>query len=188
MNLLRFRFWRRVALGVLLAVASSTSGLQAQALSEAQVKAGFLYNFVKYIEWPAEAFLSKDAPVWMCIAGRDPFGSAVDAFDGKQVHGRSIAVRRIPAGNEDFRGCHVLYVSDSEQRHVAPLLRSAQGAILTVSDIDGFIDVGGAIGLVSADERIQFEVNAATLQRASLKASSQLLKLARNAGSVRGRN
>jgi hypothetical protein len=188
MNLLRFHFWRRVALGLLLAMVSGTPGLKAQALSEAQVKAGFLFNFAKYVEWPVEAFHSKEAPVWLCVAGRDPFGPAIDAFDGKQVHGRPIVVRRIPSGSEDFRGCHVLYVSDSEQRHVAPLLRSAQGSILTVSDIDGFVDVGGAIGLVNADERIQFEVNVSTLQRASLKASSQLLKLARNASSVRGRN
>lgn len=188
MKLLRLPIWPRIALGMLLALACGAPGLQAQALSEAQVKAGFLFNFAKYVEWPAEAFYSKEAPVWLCVAGRDPFGQAIDAFDGKQVHGRPIVVRRITAGSDDFRGCHILYISDSEQRHVAPLLRSAQGAILTVSDIDGFIDVGGAIGLVSADERIQFEVNAATLQRSSLKASSQLLKLARNAGSVRGRN
>jgi len=180
--------WIRLAAGLALALFSGTQALQAQALSEAQVKAGFLYNFAKYIEWPGESFFSKDAPMWFCVAGRDPFGATIDSFDGKQIHGRPIVIRRVPSGSDDFRGCHILFVSDSEQRHLAPLLRSAQGAVLTVSDIDGFIDMGGGIGLVNADERIQFEVNIGSLQRASLKASSQLLKLARNVGSMRGKN
>ncbi len=174
--------------GLLLALLCGAPQLQAQALSEAQIKAGFLYNFAKYIEWPAEAFSSMEAPFVMCLAGRDTLGASFDSFDGRTVHGHSVAVRRMGGASEDFRGCHILYVSESEQRRVASIVRGSQPALLTVSDIDGFIDMGGGIGLLNADERVQFEVNLGALQRASLKASSQLLKLARNSSSMRGKN
>lgn len=178
----------RIVGGLLLALLSGSPPLQAQALSEAQIKAGFVYNFAKYVEWPTEAFSAKDAPLVMCLVGRDTLGAPLDSFDGKSVHGRLVAVRRLAGASEDFRGCHILYISESEQRRVASITRTAQTALLTVSDIDGFIDMGGGIGLLNADERIQFEVNLGVLQRASLKASSQLLKLARNNSSMRGRN
>lgn len=185
---LRIPLMLRIVCGLLLALLSSAAPLRAQVLSESQIKAGFLYNFAKYIEWPAEAFPGKDAPLTLCVIGRDTLGPPLDSFDGKVVHGHPVAVKRMAGGSEDFRGCHILFVSESEQRHLAPILRTAQGPLLTVSDVDGFIDVGGGIGLVTADERIQFEVNLGALQRAGLKASSQLLKLARNVGSMRGRN
>lgn len=188
MSLLRSSSRARAAYALLLVFLCAAPALRAQALSEAQIKAGFLYNFAKYIEWPAESFAHKDTPMTFCVLGRHPFGTAVDGLSAKSVHGRPIAVRRIASGGDDFRACHVLFISDSEQRQLVPILRGLQGALLTVSDIDGFIDVGGGIGLVAADERIQFEINLGTLQRASLRASSQLLKLARNVGSRRGRN
>ncbi len=188
MNLLRYPLILRFAGGLLLALLCGAPPLQAQALSEAQIKAGFLYNFARYIEWPADAFSSKEAVFSMCLVGRDTLGPPLDSFDGKTVHGHPVVVKRFGSVSEDFRGCHILFVSESEQRRVASLVRGAQAAQLTVSDIDGFIDMGGGIGLLNADERIQFEVNLGALQRASLKASSQLLKLARNSSSMRGRN
>lgn len=177
-----------VVCGLLLTLLGGASPLQAQALGEAQIKAGFVYNFAKYIEWPAEAFFGKDGTFVMCVVGRDTLGAPLDSLDGKTVHGHPVVVRRMGGASEDFRGCHVLFVSESEERRAASIVRTSQAALLTVSDIDGFIDMGGGIGLVNADERIQFEINLGALQRASLKASSQLLKLARNSSSMRGRN
>lgn len=180
----------RMVCGLLLALLGVAPSVQAQAqvLSEAQIKAGFVYNFARYIEWPAEAFFGKDATFVMCLVGRDTLGTPLDSFDGRTVHGHPVVVRRMGGASEDFRGCHVLFVSESEQRRAASIVRASQAALLTVSDIDGFIDMGGGIGLVNADERIQFEINLGALQRASLKASSQLLKLARNSSSLRGKN
>ncbi|MBK6975216.1 MAG: YfiR family protein [Sterolibacteriaceae bacterium] len=178
----------RMVCGLLLALLGSAPPVQAQALSEAQIKAGFIYNFARYIEWPAEAFFGKDANFVMCLVGRDTLGTPLDSFDGRTIHGHPVVVRRMGGASEDFRGCHVLFVSESEQRRAASIVRASQAALLTVSDIDGFIDMGGGIGLVNADERIQFEINLGALRRASLKASSQLLKLARNSSSLRGKN
>lgn len=169
----------RLTCALLFALCAGSPPLKAQALSEIQVKAGYLYNFARYIEWPVEAFPGANAPFVLCVAGRDPFGQALQAIDGKPVQGRPLQVRRGVAV-ENLQGCHLAFFSDSEERRAVQALRWTGGALLTVSDIDGFIDVGGGIGLVYSDERIQFEVNLPVLQRAGLKASSQLLKLARH--------
>lgn len=171
----------RIARGtlVLLAVFGCAGAHPEGPLSDAQIKAGFVYNFAKYIEWPGEAFQHKDAPFTLCMVGRDSLAGAMAALEGKSVHGRPLHLRKL-ATAEDLRECHLAFFSDSEERRLAQTLRGTSGPLLTVSDVDGFVDVGGGIGLVYTDERIQFEVNLPALQKANLKASSQLLKLARN--------
>ena len=77
--------------------------------------------------------------------------------------------------------CHLVFVADSEERRVGPILRGlAAHGVLTVSDIDGFAEAGGGIGLVVEDSRVRFDINQAALLRDGLRASSQLLRLGRN--------
>jgi hypothetical protein len=157
-------------------------------LSEAQAKAAFVLNFSRYIEWPERVFASGETPLLICVLGRDATGSAVAALEGRQTQARAVAVRRL-ASFEEARNCQVLFITDSEERRLAMTLRGVAGQpVLTVSDIDGFIDMGGAIGIVHGDGRLQFEVNRQALEQAQLKASSHLLKLARNLADFKGRN
>ncbi len=157
-------------------------------ISEAQAKVAFLLNFARYVEWPERAFPARDAPLNVCVIGRDSLGTALAALESRQVQGRPIKVRR-GVSLEDFRGCHLVFVSDSEERRLVPTLRALAGhPVLTVGDTDGFIDAGGAIGIVAGEDRLQFEVNRAALDQAQLKAGSQLLKLARNLADARPRN
>lgn len=170
---------------ILAAAAALALGLltlaEAQpALSEAQVKAAFVLNFSRYVEWPATAFASHDAPVVACSVGRDALGAALAALEGRSVQGRLLKVRRaVPP--EDMRGCHVVFISEVDERRVIPVLRALAGQpVLTVSDTERFIDAGGAIGIVLGDERLQFEINRNALEQSQLKASASLLNLARN--------
>lgn len=176
---------RRLLQGTLAVLLGTLApGLGGQDVREEyQVKAAYLFNFAKFVEWPAAAFRSTDAPLALCVAGRDPFGSALAAYEGRLVQGREVRVRRgVAAG--DVRSCNILFVSDSEERRLPPILAQTAGfPVLTVSDLDGFVDAGGVIGLVEADSRVQFEVNLASAARAQLKLSTQLLRLARR---VRG--
>lgn len=152
------------------------------ALTEAQAKAGFVLNFARYVEWPASAFANKDAPVVACVQGRESVARALSALESRPVQGRALRVRRIEGTADEARGCHVLFVGETEERRAALLLRALQGqAVLTIGDVDRFIDVGGAIGLIYGDERLQFEINRQTLEQHQLKASANLLRLARNA-------
>jgi hypothetical protein len=179
-----YRCWRRVVLASLLwqpvwALA------QADTPSEYQVKAAYLFNFAKFIEWPAHAFAGKDALFVLCIAGRDPFGAALAPFEHKPVQSRELRVRRGVAA-DDLRGCHILFVPYSEERRLTRFVRAAEGLpVVTVSEIDGFAEAGGVIGLVEADRRIQFEINLASAQLGGMRISSQLLRLARAVREVR---
>ncbi len=174
---------RRFALGILLG-ACALGALGQETPTEYDVKAAYLFNFAKFLEWPAEAFAGRQAPLTLCIAGRDPFGAALAAYDRRTVQSRELRLRH-GVTLEGLSGCHMLFVADSEERQLRRILRAAlELPIVTVSDIEGFADAGGVIGLVTGEKRVQFEVNLASAQQARVKVSSQLLRIARN---TRGR-
>ncbi len=157
-------------------------------LTESQAKAAFVLNFARYVDWPERAFSSREAPLSICLLGRDPVGAALVALEGRQVQNRVVAVRRL-ASVDEARSCHLLFLAESEERRLMHILRTLTGfPVLTVGDTDGFIDSGGAIGIVHGEGRLQFEVNRHVLDSAQLKASSNLLKLARNLSDFKGRN
>jgi hypothetical protein len=168
-------------------LAAVSLAAQAPAVSEHEIKAAFVYNLAKYVDWPAETLPAPESPILLCVVGKDRFGNAFSAIDGRKAQGRDVRVRRGLAP-EEIRGCHIAFVSDSEARRVGAVLAQASGVpALTVSDIEGFAEAGGAVGLVSTDQRVQFEVNLHSVQAANLKLSSQVLKLARVVYGFKGR-
>lgn len=172
------RGWRVAAAGLLFGGLSLGGNAWAGEFDEYAVKAAYLYNFAKYVEWPSEAFAGADAPLWICVAGDNPFGGALDTLSGKMVESRPVAVRHIPAAT-GLEKCHIVYIGRSEQgRFKAVLTKLARLPILTVGDIADFAQEGGMIGLVEAEQRIRFNINLAAARQANLKLSSQLLKLA----------
>lgn len=180
--------WRAILLVLALGFGIATAVSGQPPLQEQQAKAAFLFNFARYVEWPERAFASRESPLLICVLGRDAFGSALTAVERRQIQGHPLQVR-VGVSAETARGCHVIFISDSEHRRLAPILRTlGSEPILTVSDIDGFIDVGGAIGLVQGEQRLEFEINRDALDLAQLKASSNLLRLARNLANLKGRN
>jgi len=148
---------------------------------EYEVKAAFLYNFAKFVEWPPEVFSAAEEPIVLCVAGNDPFGASLDrTVNGRSAHGRAIAVRReVDAGQT--AGCHLLFVPAVEASQVARIVHSANGAsVLTVGESPGFLDAGGIIGLAIDAGKVRFEINAGAAERRGLRLSSQILKLARS--------
>lgn len=168
---------------VLLALGLLASAPRAEPVSEALVKAGFIYNFAKFTDWPAGS-LPSAAALQLCLVGPDPQGTLAAAFDGKAVQGRSLLVRRVQR-LEELRGCQIVYLGDVDERRQTEVLRLLRGQpVLSIGDGEGFAELGGTIGLVLVGDRLQFEVNVETAQAAGLKISSQLLRLAR---ALRGR-
>ena len=159
---------------------SPASALFAVAPTEYQLKAVFLLNFARYVQWPAET-LPEGEPIDICVLGRNPFGSYLAELESRQAQGR--AVRTRPIGSVDDAGsCEVIFIAASEERRMTLVLRDLAAmstSALTVSDIDGFVDAGGGIGLVTEDDRVRFDINRDTLRRVHLDVSAQLLKLAR---------
>jgi hypothetical protein len=147
--------------------------------SEYQVKAAFLYNFTKFVEWPDSAFAGSDSPFVIGIVGRDPFGSILDrTVEGKTVVGRNFVVRRYRTA-ADMQPCHLLFISESENGRLAKVLQRVGRHTLTVGDVDKFLQRGGAVNFVIESNKVRFEINLDAADRAGLRISSKLLALAR---------
>jgi len=151
---------------------------QTPAVREYQVKAAFVYNFAKFVEWPAAAFASLQAPIILCVIGADPFGEALETLQDKTVRDRKLGIQQyVRAGS--LAACQIAFISASEKEHLPQLLEPIKDApVLTVSDMDSFLQAGGMINLVTVDSKIGFEINLDAARRAGLTISSQLLKLA----------
>jgi hypothetical protein len=147
--------------------------------TEYQVKAAFLLNFARFVEWPADAFGGDGSPFVIGVLGNDPFGYALDqTVKDKSVNGRRFAIRRLQTAR-DTKGCHILFISSSERGHLSQLLSSLNGSpFLTVGDMDRFTQMGGMIGMVLQENKVRFEINVGMTELARLKVSSKLLSLA----------
>jgi hypothetical protein len=158
---------------VLLPVDSAAQGDSV----EHQVKAAFLYNFAKFVDWPPTAFSRPNDAITICLAG-DAFAAELEkAVQGESLNGRRLVVRRI-AAPEPLRGCHILYIDPSQTRRYAELPAIGSQPVLTVGESEDFIASGGMIRFVETGHRIHFQINPEAVDRASLKVSSRLLRLA----------
>lgn len=155
-------------------------GVEGQETNEYGVKAAFLYNFAKFVEWPGNVSPDPNAPMVIGILGKDPFGAEIDrAIEGKSVNGRRLVIKRFSTLGA-YEYCHILFVSSSEKNNLARILAAvAKSSVLTVSETDRFAQLGGIINFITTDNRIRFEINQAAAARAGLKISSKLLSLGR---------
>jgi hypothetical protein len=161
-------------LGLLLATIA-----WAQKAEEYRVKAAFLFNFAKFVEWPAQAFRTSTDPIAICVVGQNLFGSALnDAVSGKTVDGRTFLIRQI-SGDQTASGCQILFISSSERKRFHAILGEIKTAgVLTVGETDDFAVEGGIINFKIEDGRVCFQVNVDAADQARLRISSKLLSLA----------
>jgi len=151
----------------------------AQPVSEYQVKAAFLYNFAKFVEWPPETFKSERSPLRICLLGRDPFaGSLNAAVAGKTATGRSLELVDVSdARHAD--GCQILFVSSPERKNLRSSIAELPGiGILTVGESEGFASNGGIINFKLEDGRVRLEINVEAAGHAGLRISSKVLNVA----------
>jgi hypothetical protein len=170
----------RLALALMVATFATASVASAQSVAnEYEVKAAYLYNFSKFVEWPRTASLSPPDDFPICVLGRDPFGAALDGVvAGTTVDEHAVVVRRI-GGTKEAAACRVVFVSASEEPRLAEVLAGLKGyPVLTVSDCAGFSRRGGMIQFVTDGNRVRFEVNVAPAEKVGLTLRSDLLKVA----------
>lgn len=143
---------------------------------EYQVKAVFLFNFAQFVSWPTPQ--SSD-PFVIGIVGDDPFDSYLDeTVRGEKVNNRLLTTQRFRRGR-DPRNCNILFISQSERERAAQIISNLKGrSVLTVSDIEGFADLGGMIELFTEKNKIHMRVNLEAVKAANLKVSSKLLRVA----------
>ncbi|HYK89496.1 MAG TPA: YfiR family protein [Acidobacteriota bacterium] len=166
---------------VMILAFSAETGLLAQQAkpSEYQVKAAYLYNFGRFVKWPAGLAAGKGDSFPVCVLGRDPFGPILDrTLAGEALEGKPVVIRRI-LKSQDAADCRILFVSLTEENHLKEILAATdQAGVLTVSDIPGFSRRGGIIQFVAEGDRVRFEINLASAESAKLVMSSELLKVA----------
>ncbi|MBC8165126.1 MAG: YfiR family protein [Bryobacteraceae bacterium] len=178
------RFGRRLSVALpLLALCCDFTLYSAPAsgtVSEYEVKAAFIYNLVKFVEWPAGAL--SGGSFNLCVAEPDPFGEALPAFlRQKQVFGHSVEVVRLKT-SENYRSCHALFISMREARSVSGSLRDLQRApVLTIGESADFGETGGMMSLLLVNGKIQLHINTQAVRAANLRISAQLLRLANHA-------
>ncbi|MBS4099176.1 MAG: YfiR family protein [Sulfuricella sp.] len=148
-------------------------GFAADPVKEYNIKAVFIYNFAKFVDWPD----SSGANVHLCLLGASPFGKAFDTIKGQPVKDRKFDVTAIDAPTA-VAGCQMIYVPPSQERNLDKVLARARGnGILVVSDSEGFAQRGSMINLYIEDEKVRFEINLPAIESSGLKVSSKLLAL-----------
>jgi hypothetical protein len=163
---------------------------------EYQIKAAFLYNFIMFTDWPKEKMSDDNEPIIIGIIGKDPFGDAFEPVKDKNVKGKNVVIELFKGLEElkeadkknfqehpqidSIKKCHVLFISSSEKKWLSEVIDGVKdNSILTVTDTEGFIEAGGIINFTVEEKKVGFEVNLIATEKAKLKISSKLLRLAK---------
>ena len=164
---------------ILLLNAALSLRAQETGFDEYQVKAAFLYNFAKFVEWPPGTFANPHDPIGICVVGQSPFGLTLDDMvRGKKIGDRAFAVRSVPDTQQASR-CQIIFIGASERKRTRALLDELKNApVLTAGETDDFTALGGIIGFKLEGTRVRIQVALDVAERTKLRISSKLLRLA----------
>jgi hypothetical protein len=164
------------------------------------VKAAFVYNFIKFVDWPKEKMADPNEPIIIGIIGSRDFTKAFDPVKGKKIKNRNISIiyfegfekltksrtgddRQWNQKMETLKRCHALLLCTCRSARVEnsrQIIKSLTGfPVLTVGETDDFLESGGIISFLEEEDKIRFEINVAAAKRNKLKISSKLLRLAK---------
>jgi hypothetical protein len=176
---MRFRAARLFVLSLVLLRGGSLVDAQEESQpTEYQIKAAFIFNFAKFVEWPAAAFSKASSPIVVGVLGENPFHDALEkTIRNKTVDEHPVVIREFRAAT-DATNCHILFISSSEKGRLPQILKQLNGrSVLTVGEMAGFTETGGMINFVLEGTKIRFQINNDAANGAGLKISSKLLNL-----------
>jgi YfiR/HmsC-like len=175
------------ALAMILCLFFCGAEAQVQHADEDRVKAAYLYNFAKFVEWPTASFAGPDDPTIICSVGDDRLADILQqTVSGKQTKGRPVAARQV-SSQEQFKSCHILLITFQDKERISQILRWVQSStVLTVGQSSEFTHLGGMINLVRNDSTLELEINPRAAEAAGLKISSRLLAVSRVVALPRG--
>jgi len=156
-----------------------------QSPTEFEVEAAYLFNFLKFVEWPDDLPADMRTHWVIGILGKDSFGGELEQIvSSKTVQGRPIQIKRFQL-KDDARSCHILFIAPSEKKSLPGILAALRGSsVLLVADMSHFVDSGGMIQFIAEDSHVRLAINVGATSRARLKISSKLLALALSVTSV----
>ena len=169
-----------IALGIGLLLWNVARPMGAQPISETQVEAAYLFNFAKFVNWPAGTFANAQDPIRLCVLSDKPFLSQLNEIvKGKTVAGHPVLVVLVENGMQ-ARGCQELFISSGDNHNMPQILESLRGtSVLTIGEAKDFVGKGGIIGFVLQSDHVHFQVNQKAATQAGLRLSSQLLSVAK---------
>lgn len=175
---LQWARWRLVSIGLVLLAALAGDRVAAQSASGADVKAAFLFNFAKFVEWPAGA-LPAGQPIVVGVMGHNPIADSLARLAaGKTIEGHAVQIKRV-ASTDDLTTLQILFIDNSERGRVSEIVgKIGKASVLTVSDAPRFLASGGVIQLRTEDDRVRFDVDLERAKTAQLTINSKLLALA----------
>lgn len=173
------RLWLVTVVIALALVAVPCLLAQSSKPTDYDVKAVYLYNFGRFVEWPANGATAKTDSFTICVLGQDPFGPVLETtLAGETIDGKSVVSRRISTP-EESANCRIVFLSSAEEGRLGKIIEVLnKEAVLTVSDMPQFSQHGGMIQFVLEGKKVRFEVNLTAVQHAGLTLSSELLKVA----------
>jgi len=167
---------RFLLLAILIVSGTAHAVKPARSLPEYRVKAAYLYNFIKFVSWPAQEPQNKNT-ILVCIAGTDPFGAELSFMHNKVLQNRTIKVQTVTL--EQLGACQIVFISRSQRSQLAAVFTALQSKpILTVSDIEGFAEGAGMIGFAMNESQLHLKINLHAAQAVGLEISSKLLEIA----------
>lgn len=194
---MRIRAYNLIVLVLLVAAIAPRAKADSTSSREYQVKAAFLYNFIQFVDWPEEKLADGGEPIIIGIIGEDPFGDAFEPIKDKKVKGRGVVIKRFKSFEqlkkstekdktksdqeiETLTKCHLLFICSSERKNLKEIINTVKDhSVLTVGEMEGFLEDGGIINWFVEERKIRFEVNVSAAQQARLEIRSKLLRLAK---------
>ena len=165
---------------ILLLAAHGASASGAATLTEEQIKAGFLFNFIRFVEWPPRSYASPVSPITVCVIGETGITPMLtEAANGRTVDGREVQVKRLKL-NDDLHGCQLIYIPSTEpERWKALLERTSDTDTLTVGEDSSFTQEGGVLSFFIQDNRVKLALNLNAANRAGLRISAKLIAVSK---------
>lgn len=178
--IIRYAILTTILAGLLLnlPIAASALGQEQPTSLEYKVKAGFILNFAKFMNWPKTAFESNNIPFRIGIIGTNPFNGALQDAENKKVHGKSVDFIEIK-NIKQAKQCHLVFVSLSQKEMITDILDTLQGEpVVVVSDIENFAASGGTIEFITLNGRLAFIINNTRAKQSGVEIPANLLNLA----------
>lgn len=174
-----------LTIGAALTFCAHFAAADSETYPEHEVKAAFMYNFLKFIDWPDEKVPDGNEPMNIFVVGDYPECKTFKDIQEKSQDSNPVRVQIFKSFEQMndpnvLKDCHLLYICKSEKKHVSRILAIVKDSnVLTVGEYDGFLEAGGVINFVEYREKLRFEVSMPAATAANLKLRSKLLKLAK---------
>ena len=194
-NKIKIKAYIFIVLAAALFVASAVPQVWAESAQsrEYQIKAAFLYNFIKFVDWPEKKVADSNDTITIGIIGEDPFGDALKPIKDKQIKGKKIVTKQFKGfeelkksktelrqKNEILGKCHLLFICSSEKENLREIINSVKdSSVLTVGNMKGFLEAGGVINFIMEQKKVHFEISVTAAEQAEFKIRSKLLRLAK---------